>query len=210
MTEALKNNDLFSIYDNYLKDYNNSVNDILVSAVNETKRLEKNIHNSSKEDIKNVEDILIKLSLAARMHLIQCFDSVKLRDLSFTRKLRYSKELIDYSLKVVIRYLKNIKNEDINFDNISILKNNDSISHSVRVFFTIIKFIKYYNECINNNIVFDIKNNFKKRYSGYYKSILKRFHINKNISKLEHIYKYGLREILFNEIINIIKSRVGG
>ena len=203
MTEALKNNDLFSIYDNYLKDYNNSVNDILVSAVNETKRLEKNIHNSSKEDIKNVEDILIKLSLAARMHLIQCFDSVKLRDLSFTRKLRYSKELIDYSLKVVIRYLKNIKNEDINFDNISILKNNDSISHSVRVFFTIIKFIKYYNECINNNIVFDIKNNFKKRYSGYYKSILKRFHINKNISKLEHIYKYGLREILFNEIINI-------
>ena len=43
MTEALKNNDLFSIYDNYLKDYNNSVNDILVSAVNETKRLEKNM-----------------------------------------------------------------------------------------------------------------------------------------------------------------------
>lgn len=53
------------------------------------------------------------------------------------------------------------------------LKNNDVISHSNRVFFTIIKFIKYYNDSINQNIVIDIKNNFKRRYSGYYRSILK-------------------------------------
>ncbi|WP_157154007.1 hypothetical protein [Brachyspira murdochii] len=203
MTITYKNNDLFSIYDNYLKEDNTSVNNMLASAVNDIKKLEKNIHNASKQDIKSIGDILIKLSLAARMHLRQYTDSEKVKDLSFTNRLRYSKDIIDYSLKVIIRYLKNIKNEDINFNSIYLLKNNDVISHSNRVFFTIIKFIKYYNDSINQNIVIDIKNNFKRRYSGYYKSILKRFHINKNISKLEHVYKYGLREILFNEMINI-------
>lgn len=203
MTATAKNNHLFSIYENYLKNDNTSLNDILSKAVSEVKILERNGYKKStyNENIDNIQNIIIKLSLAARIHLIQCADSVKVKDLSFTNKLIYSRELIDYSLKVIIRYLKNMKNEDINF--ISTYQNNDVIFHSSRVFFTIIKFIKYYNNCINNNIVLDIKNNFKKRYSIYYKSILKRFHINKNISKLEHVYKYGMREILFNEMINL-------
>ena len=211
MTAIMKDS-LFSIYKNYFIEENLTLdefinkqkNDALASIINEIKLIDKNEYDSiSEKEIEDIGEILIKLSLIARMDLIKCINSIKNKDLSYVHKIRYSKELIDYALKSIIKLIKDTDNENINFSNITVFQNNDSISHTNRVFFTIIKFIKYYNEKINNNIVLDIRNNFKKDYLKYYKSIFKKFHIKKNISKLEHVYKYGLREILFNEMINI-------
>ncbi|MEI0608070.1 hypothetical protein R4K48_14065, partial [Brachyspira pulli] len=211
MTVMMKD-DVFSMYRKYVdedniifgKFINSKLNYILVSIMEEVKIIEKKQYESiSEDDINNIVSILMKLSLIARIDLIKCMESINGKDLSFIKQLKYSKQIIDYSLKIIVRLLINIKNEDMNFDNIEALKNNDSISHSNRVFFNIIKFIKYYNKSINNNLVIDVRNNFKDKYLKYYKNIFKKFHIKKNISQLEHVYKHGLREILFNEIVNI-------
>ena len=211
MTVMMKD-DVFSMYRKYVEEdniifgkfINSKLNYILVSIMEEVKIIEKKQYESiSEDDINNIVGILMKLSLIARIDLIKCMESIKEKDLSFIKQLKYSKQLIDYSLKIIVRLLINIKNENIDFDNIEALKNNDSISHSNRVFFNIIKFIKYYNDSINNNLVLDVRNNFKDKYLKYYKNIFKKFHIKKNISQLEHVYKHGLREILFNEIVNI-------
>lgn len=201
MTVMMKD-DIFGMYRKYLEEGNIIFSDfinsklrfILLSITKEVKIIEKKQYESiTEKDINNIVDILMKLSLIARIYLIKCMESMKRKDLSFIRQLKYSKQLIDYSLKIIVKLLKNIYNKDIKLDNIEVLKNNDSISHSNRVFFNIIKFIKYYNDSIDNNLVIDIRNNFKSKYLKYYKNIFKKFHINRNITKLEHVYKCGLR-----------------
>ena len=147
MTVMMKD-DVFSMYRKYVEEdniifgkfINSKLNYILVSIMEEVKIIEKKQYESiSEDDINNIVSILMKLSLIARIDLIKCMESINGKDLSFIKQLKYSKQIIDYSLKIIVRLLINIKNENIDFDNIEALKNNDSISHSNRVFFNIIK-----------------------------------------------------------------------
>ena len=177
-------------------------NKLLLSAEEDMEKIKLKKDNLSEEEVIDIIQILTKLSFISRVNLIKCTNDIKRRDFSHSSEIKNSKHIIDYILKNIAKILIE-SNKDIDIYNVKNFFYNDIISHTNRVFFTIIKFIKYYNHSINNNIVYDIKKNFKKRYSKYYKSVLKKFNIKKSANKLEDVYKYGLRELFVKEISDI-------
>lgn len=212
MSIAVKNSDnLFNLYENYFDETDLTLNDfanlnkseLLSSLIKEAEYLNANKYNISEKDIESIHYILIKLSIIARVDLITVMSSIKHKDISFRNSLKYSKSVIDCCLKIIIKLLSNMDSEQINLYCMDKFINNDIISHTSRVFITAIRFMKYYNSSINNNIIVDIRKKFNIKYAEYYRSVFDKFNINKKISKLEHVYKYGLRDILFNEIVNI-------
>ncbi|ASJ21045.1 hypothetical protein BHAMNSH16_05055 [Brachyspira hampsonii] len=213
MTAEIKeNNNLFDLYKNYFNQTDLTLNnftklkknELLSSLIKEVEEINSNRGSISEKDFESIYYILIKLSIIARIDLIIVMNSIKNKDMSFRNSLKYSKDVIDLSLRIIVKLLNKMNSEDLNLYFKEYLVNNDDIiSHTNRVFITVVRFIKYYNDSIHNNIVIDIRKKFNKKYAYYYRSIFKKFNINKNVSKLEHVYKYGLRDMLFNEIINI-------
>ena len=197
-------NKLSEIYGNNDDVFSNIIikksNNILLSVKQDIMELKLKKDYITEKEIGDIYQILTKLSFVSRVNFIKCINDIKRKDFTLSKEIKNSKNIIDYSLKNIVKILMESENDIYIHKN---FLNNDIISHTNRVFFTIIKFIKYYNHSIDNNIVSDIKKNFKKRYLKYYKSVLKKFNINKNISKLEDVYKYGLREIFIKEIIEI-------
>ncbi len=177
-------------------------NSLLLSIEKDINELKLRKDHITVKEIDFMVHILTKLSFISRINLIKAMNDIKRKDFKFSKEIRNSKYIIDYTLKNIVKILIESKN-DIDLYNRAFLLNNDIISHTNRVFFTMIKFIKYYNNCIDNNIVSDIRQNFKNKYLKYYKSVLKKFNINNNINKLEDVYKYGLRELFRKEIVEI-------
>ncbi|WP_256097281.1 hypothetical protein [Brachyspira hampsonii] len=206
------NNNLFDLYKNYFNQTDLTLNnftklkknELLSSLIKEVEEINSNRGSISEKDFERIYYILIKLSIIARIDLIMVMNSIKNKDMSFRNGLKYSKDVIDLSLRIIIKLLNKMDSEELNlyFKEYSI-NNDDIISHTNRVFITVVRFMKYYNDSIHNNIVINIRKKFNKKYASYYRSIFRKFNISKNVSKLEHVYKYGLRDMLFNEIINI-------
>ena len=210
MSISIKDNNLLDVYKNYFNQDDLTLNDfanikrnqILSSMISEIDSINIKKNDISEKEIDSIYYILVKISFIARIDLVMAMNSIKSRDRAFSRNIRYSRDIIDYVLRVIIKLLIRMDDEHIGLYYNNKFINNDSISHSNRVFIMLIRFMKYYNNSIDNNIVSEIRRNFKKKYAKYYKEVLYKFNINKKISKLEHVYKYGLRDVLFNEIIN--------
>ena len=202
---------IFDAYKTYFKhdifnlnDFSNvKRNCILSSLIREVKIINAKKDSISEKEIEIIYDILIKLSIMARIDLAISMKSIKNKYTSFMSGIKRSKEVIDYILKIIIKLLYKLDEEQIISCYANKFIDNDSISHTGRVFIIAVRFMKYYNNSINNNIVSDIRKKFKNRYLKYYKDVLKKFKINKKITRLEHVYKNGLRDILFNELTNI-------
>ncbi|KLI25928.1 hypothetical protein [Brachyspira hyodysenteriae] len=209
MTMTIKDKNLLDAYKIYfnhdnLNDFSNvKRNYILSSLIKEVKTINSKKESITDKEIETIYDILIKLSIMARIDLIMSMKSIKNKDTSFISGIKRSRDVIDYALKVIIKLLYKLDEQQI----ISCYSNkfidNDSISHTSRVFIIAVRFMKYYNNSINNNVVSNIKKKFKNRYAKYYKNVLRKFNISKKITRLEHVYKSGLRDILFNELVNI-------
>lgn len=193
----IKNDDLFEAYKFYFKHNIFEMNreHILDSLLEEVKTADR--------DIENIYNILIKLSIIAKIDFITFMKEIKNKDDASIKNNKHSKEIIDYSLEVIIKLLNEMDDEEINSFYYDTFCYNENICHTARVFIMSVQFMKYYNNSIDNNIVLDIKREFKDKYAGYYEDVVKKFKMNKKITKLEHVYKDGLRDILFNEIINI-------
>ena len=206
---TIKDNNLFDIYKMYFKhgdfnDFSNvKRNHILSSLIREVKMINIKKDSVTEKEIENIYDILVKLSIVARIDLIMAMKSIKNKDTSFISGIKRSKDVIDYALKIIIKLLYKLDEKQIISCYTSKFIDNDSISHTNRVLIIAVRFMKYYNSSIDNNIVSDIKKKFKNRYLKYYKNVLRKFNINKKITRLEHVYKNGLRDILFNELANI-------
>lgn len=206
---TIKDNNLFDIYKMYFKhgdfnDFSNvKRNHLLSSLIREIKIINTKKDSISEKEIENIYDILVKLSIIARIDLIMAMKGIKSKDTSFIGGIKRSKEVIDYALKIIVKLLYKMNEEQITSHYTNKFIYNDSISHTSRVFIMAVRFMKHYNNSINNNIVSDIRKKFKNRYAKYYKNVLRKFNINKKITRLEHVYKNGLRDILFNELVNI-------
>ena len=105
-----------------------------------------------------------------------------------------------------ILYKEGIKDLNAKFGKYSVMGNHDNWESTTDVSNCL---IKNGFKTIDNNIVSDIRQNFKNKYLKYYKSVLKKFNINNNINKLEDVYKYRFCEFLIDDQIIEVKSDEG-
>ena len=182
---AIKDNNLFDVYKMYFKhgdfnDFSNvKRNHILSSLIREIKIINAKKDSISEKELESIYDILVKLSIIARIDLIMAMKGIKSKDTSFIGGIKRSKDVIDYALKIMVKLLYKLDDDQITSHYTNKFIDNDSISHTSRVFIITVRFMKYYNNSINNNIVSDIRKKFKKRYSNYYKNVLRKFNISK-------------------------------
>ena len=112
---------IFDAYKTYFKhdifnlnDFSNvKRNCILSSLIREVKIINAKKDSISEKEIEIIYDILIKLSIMARIDLAISMKSIKNKDTSFMSGIKRSKEVIDYILKIIIKLLYKLDEEQI-------------------------------------------------------------------------------------------------
>ena len=77
------------------------------------------------------------------------------------------------------------------------------IDHSNRIFLNIMEFMIFYNRNINMGILSKIRAKWKTEYMAYYDKVSKKNKFLKDISKLDNIFKLGIRQFDNIEIVNM-------
>ncbi len=96
------------------------------------------------------------------------------------------------------RYEKeNMFNDTIGFTGCNI------IDHSNRLFINTIEFMIFYNKNINMGILSKIRAKWKNKYMPYYTKVSRKNKFLKDVSKLDNIFKLGIRQFDYIEIVNM-------
>lgn len=77
------------------------------------------------------------------------------------------------------------------------------IDHSNRLFINTIEFMIFYNKNISMGLLSKIRAKWKNDYMPYYVKVSKKNKFIKDISKLDNIFKLGIRQFDYSEIVNI-------
>lgn len=135
---AIKDNNLFDVYKMYFKhgdfnDFSNvKRNHILSSLIREIKIINAKKDSISEKELESIYDILIKLSIIARIDLIMAMKGIKNKDTSFVSGIKRSKDVIDYALKIMVKLLYKLDDDQITSHYTNKFIDNDSISHTSR------------------------------------------------------------------------------
>ena len=148
-----------------------------------------------------IGEILIKLGLINRINVIgdinndSKFDS-KVYNINYEDLIRSAAE------SVFVMLNKNYEKDNIFRDVIGFTGYN-IIDHSNRLFISTMEFMIFYNKNINMGMLSKIRAKWKNEFMPYYLKIAKKYKFIKDISKLDNIFKLGIRQFDNMEIINM-------
>ena len=97
---------------------------------------------------------------------------------------------------------KNYENPDM-FRNVVGFTGCNIIDHSNRLFINTIEFMIFYNKNISMGMLSKIRAKWKNDYMPYYIKVSKKNKFIKDISKLDNIFKLGIRQFDYSEIVNM-------
>ena len=151
-------------------------------------------------------EILIKLGLMQRINVISNIteNSENNNQLYNSKKYNINYEELIKSVAESAFILVNKKYEktDMLDDTIGFTGYN-IIDHSNRLFIHIIEFMIFYNKNINMGMLSKIRARWKNEYMSYYIKISKKYKFIKDTSKIDNIFKLGIRQFDYIEIVNM-------
>ncbi|PCG18962.1 hypothetical protein [Brachyspira sp. G79] len=148
-----------------------------------------------------VGELLIKLGLMQRINVIGNISDNELFD-SNNFNINYEELLRSVSESVFVLLNKPYEKNDM-FTNTIGFTGCNIIDHSNRLFINIIEYMIFYNKNINMGILSKIRAKWKNEYMQYYDKISKKNRFIKDTSKLDNIFKLGIRQFDYIEIVNM-------
>ena len=151
-------------------------------------------------------EILIKLGLIQRMNIISNIleNNELYADVFSTKSYNINYEELMRSVAESVFILLNKPYEVVNiFENTIGFTGCNIIDHSDRVFVNTIEFMIFYNKNINMGMLSKIRAKWRNEYMGYYEKVSKKNRFFKDLSKLDNIFKLGIRQFDYIEIVNI-------
>ena len=148
-----------------------------------------------------IGEVLVKLALMNRINVIadignnSKFDT-KIYNINYEDLIRSIAESVFVLLNKPYEKV-NIFNEVIGFTGHNI------IDHSNRLFVNTMEFMIFYNKNINMGMLSKIRAKWKNEFMPYYVKIASKYKFIRDISKLDNIFKLGIRHFDNIEIINI-------
>lgn len=165
---------------------------------------EENKDKFTLKSAKIIGEILIKLGLMHRINVIgnisenteNGYDEIKKYNINYEELMKSVAESAFILLNK--HYEKeNIFNDTIGFTGCNI------IDHSNRLFINTIEFMIFYNKNINMGILSKIRAKWKNKYMPYYTKVSRKNKFLKDVSKLDNIFKLGIRQFDYIEIVNM-------
>ncbi|WP_295162599.1 hypothetical protein [uncultured Brachyspira sp.] len=165
---------------------------------------EENKDKFTLKSAKIIGEILIKLGLMHRINVIgnisenteNGYDEIKKYNINYEELMKSVAESAFILLNK--RYEKeNMFNDTIGFTGCNI------IDHSNRLFINTIEFMIFYNKNINMGILSKIRAKWKNKYMPYYTKVSRKNKFLKDVSKLDNIFKLGIRQFDYIEIVNM-------
>ncbi|ACN82813.1 hypothetical protein JQ824_02920 [Brachyspira hyodysenteriae] len=155
---------------------------------------------------KLVGEILIRLGLMIRINVIGNIseNTESHRNIYESKKYNTNYEELMKSIaeSAFVLLNKNYEKEDMFSDVIGFTGCN-IIDHSNRLFINTIEFMIFYNKNISMGMLSKIRAKWKNDYMPYYIKISKKNKFIKDISKLDNIFKLGIRQFDYSEIVNM-------
>lgn len=148
-----------------------------------------------------VGEILIKLGLMQRINVISNISDNELFD-SNNFNINYEELLRSVAESVFVLLNKPYEKADM-FTNTIGFTGYNIIDHSNRVFINTIEYMIFYNKNINMGILSKIRAKWKNEYMQYYDKVSKKNRFIKDTSKLDNIFKLGIRQFDYIEIVNM-------
>ncbi|WP_300754940.1 hypothetical protein [uncultured Brachyspira sp.] len=148
-----------------------------------------------------VGEILIKLGLMQRINVIGNISDNELFD-SNNFNINYEELLRSVAESVFVLLNKPYEKNDM-FTNTIGFTGCNIIDHSSRLFINTIEYMIFYNKNINMGILSKIRAKWKNDYMQYYDKISKKNRFIKDTSKLDNIFKLGIRQFDYIEIVNM-------
>ncbi len=165
---------------------------------------EENKDKFTLKSAKIIGEILIKLGLMHRINVIgnisenteNGYDEIKKYNINYEELMKSVAESAFILLNK--RYEKeNMFNDTIGFTGCNI------IDHSNRLFINTIEFMIFYNKNINMGILSKIRAKWKNKYMPYYTKVSRKNKFLKDVSKLDNIFKLGIRQFDYIEIVKM-------
>ncbi|WP_300369836.1 hypothetical protein [Brachyspira sp.] len=151
-----------------------------------------------------IGEILIKLGLLQRINVISNITENSDDKINNSKKynINYEEFIKSVAESTFILLNKNYEKDDMLKDTIGFMGYN-IIDHSNRLFINTIEFMIFYNKNINMGILSKIRAKWKNEYMPYYTKISKKNKFIKDTSKLDNIFKLGIRQFDYIEIVNM-------
>ncbi|EKV56018.1 hypothetical protein A966_11676 [Brachyspira hampsonii 30446] len=147
-------------------------------------------------------EILVRLGLMIRINVIgnisENNENLKYKNYN----TNYDELMKSIAESAFVLLNKNYEKPDI-FSNVIGFTGCNIIDHSNRLFINTIEFMIFYNKNISMGILSKIRAKWKHDYMPYYEKVSKKNKFIKDISKLDNIFKLGIRQFDYSEIINM-------
>uniref|UniRef100_UPI003F4B1958 hypothetical protein n=1 Tax=Brachyspira catarrhinii TaxID=2528966 RepID=UPI003F4B1958 len=151
-------------------------------------------------------EILVRLGLMIRINVIGNIseNNENYRTIYESTKYNTNYEELMKSIaeSTFVLLNKNYENPDMFSDVIGFTGCN-IIDHSNRLFINTIEFMIFYNKNISMGMLSKIRAKWKNDYMPYYVKVSKKNKFIKDISKLDNIFKLGIRQFDYSEIVNM-------
>lgn len=149
-----------------------------------------------------IGEILIKLGLIQRINVIgNINDDDKIND-SKNINVNYEELIKSTAESAFVLLNKHYEKYDMLKDTVGFTGHN-IIDHSNRLFINIIEFMIFYNKNINMGLLSKIRAKWMNKYIQYYTKISKKNKFIKDPSRLDNIFKLGIRSFDYIEIVNM-------
>lgn len=214
----------YSIFTNCkdpIEDVRNHQENILenILSMNEYRRLEniKNLiieleieENRDKFTCKAAQiigEILIRLGLMLRINVIGNIsenNAENYKNIYDSKKynVNYEELMKSVAESTYVLLNKHYEKNDM-FSNVMGFTGYNMIDHSNRLFINTIEFMIFYNKNINMGMLSKIRAKWKNEYMPYYVKVSKKNKFIKDISKLDNLFKLGIRQFDYIEIVNM-------
>ncbi|OEJ13624.1 hypothetical protein BFL38_02425 [Brachyspira hampsonii] len=147
-------------------------------------------------------EILVRLGLMIRINVIGNISENNENLKSKNYNTNYEELMKSVAESSFVLLNKNYEKPDI-FSNVIGFTGCNIIDHSNRLFINTIEFMIFYNKNISMGILSKIRAKWKNDYMPYYAKISNKNKFIKDISKLDNIFKLGIRQFDYSEIVNM-------
>ena len=166
-------------------------------------KLESKAKNVTIEMATNIERLLSGLGIIARLDFIRNIQYIKTSKKNTNKNIHTETEvIINNMIGTIVQCLEKEYISKNIFDNLDMLNDTNILSHSNRVFISMVEFLYYYNYLFNKGLSNRLRNDYKNVYSKNYKRVLQNFKMNDIVDKLEFLFKLGIRKFSAFEILN--------
>ncbi|MBW5379794.1 hypothetical protein, partial [Brachyspira hampsonii] len=147
-------------------------------------------------------EILVRLGLMIRINVIGNISENNENLKSKNYNTNYEELMKNIAESAFVLLNKNYEKPDI-FSNVIGFTGCNIIDHSNRLFIHTIEFMIFYNKNISMGMLSKIRAKWKNDYMPYYAKVSKKNNFIKDTSKLDNIFKLGIRQFDYSEIVNM-------